>query len=328
MKISVVMCTYNGLEYITQQMDSLRAQTVDLHEVIICDDHSTDGTLDLVRAYLEQHALTNWHVCGNAANKGYRRNFRDAVDMAQGDWIALCDQDDIWHSDKLQRLSHIAATYPQARLVAGSFDLIDADGKPIVHETPAGQSNHGLIHVPLVPGTVYRFERNTKNTAMLLSGNMALGCTMMVRRDTAQEFVQNSSLELPHDWDMALWAFARDGLFFLNEPVIHYRLHGNNTIGLPTGRASKKKVAPSYKGRIDVMNHYDDALKTLESILERIGAPALDARYASYGALRRRMLEKHSVPDWLRLHRYYRIYADMFTFKQRLGDLLVLLSRP
>lgn len=327
MKISVVMCTYNGAQFLEQQLDSLRMQTLALHEVIICDDGSNDGTANLVRSYMERYSLENWHFYENAQNKGYRRNFHDAAAMATGDWVAFCDQDDIWHADKLERLKKVAEQNPEARLVAASFDIIDAKGTPIPHEAPRGQSNHGMIHRELAPGAVYRFSRNAKNTAMLLSGNIALGCTMMVHRDILRDYVQYSRMELPHDWEAVLWAFLKDGLFFLNAPVIDYRLHGKNTIGLPIGAEATRKATPSLAGRLDVMDHYDESIRNVNYLIQKIGCTELDEAYPAYGKLRREMLEKRSLVCWIKLHRYYRIYANMFTLRQRLGDLWVTLRK-
>lgn len=102
MKTSVVMSTYNGEKYITEQLDSLRTQSQSADEVIIADDCSTDHTVEIVRRYINQHNLSDWQVIVNQHNKGWRRNFMEAMWSASGDLIFPCDQDDIWRNDKIK----------------------------------------------------------------------------------------------------------------------------------------------------------------------------------------------------------------------------------
>ena len=100
MKISLVMATYNGAKYLNEQLDSIKNQTLKLDEVIIVDDVSTDDTSYLVEKYISNHQL-NWMFIKNEKNLGYKGNFKKGLAHASGDVIFLCDQDDIWHPDKV-----------------------------------------------------------------------------------------------------------------------------------------------------------------------------------------------------------------------------------
>lgn len=103
MKVSVVMCTYNGEKYITEQLDSLKNQTRRIDEVIICDDCSADKTANIIRNYINKNNLKDrWYFYENTKNKGYADNFHAALMMTTGDIIFLCDQDDVWHLKKIE----------------------------------------------------------------------------------------------------------------------------------------------------------------------------------------------------------------------------------
>ncbi|MDR0976219.1 MAG: glycosyltransferase [Prevotellaceae bacterium] len=102
--ISVVLCTYNGEEFLREQLDSIAAQTYPVHELIVQDDNSTDGTAALVESYCAQHPSLHLIYITNPQRLGFNRNFLTAFQRATGDFIAVCDQDDIWEPQKLERL--------------------------------------------------------------------------------------------------------------------------------------------------------------------------------------------------------------------------------
>ena len=101
MRISIAMTTYNGADYLLEQLESLRTQSLMADEVIIVDDCSTDNTVDLLNMYIQKYHLDNWILIKNSSNIGWRKNFRKALQKTTGDVVFLCDQDDIWNKDKI-----------------------------------------------------------------------------------------------------------------------------------------------------------------------------------------------------------------------------------
>lgn len=93
MKISVAMATYNGANYIIEQLDSIRQQIRPVDEVIISDDHSPDGTFNIVAKYINDYSLKNWIVVYDTVGKGLRDNFYNAITKTTGDIVFLSDQD-------------------------------------------------------------------------------------------------------------------------------------------------------------------------------------------------------------------------------------------
>lgn len=100
-KVSVVVCTYNGEKFLSKQLDSILAQTYPIYEIIVQDDNSTDGTWKILEHYASSN--TNVHIYRNPSNLGVNGNFFSAVRRATGNFIALSDQDDIWHKDKIEK---------------------------------------------------------------------------------------------------------------------------------------------------------------------------------------------------------------------------------
>lgn len=99
-KVSIALCTYNGAKYLKEQLDSIVAQTYPIYECIIVDDCSTDETMNIVQDYSQKYF--NWHIYQNEKNIGYNKNFEKALQLTTGGVIAICDQDDIWHKDKIK----------------------------------------------------------------------------------------------------------------------------------------------------------------------------------------------------------------------------------
>lgn len=98
--VSVVMCTYNGEKFLRGQLDTLLAQTVMPHEIIVQDDCSQDSTWEILQEYAASHAVMK--VYRNERPMGINENFFSALGRASGDFIAICDQDDLWNCRKIE----------------------------------------------------------------------------------------------------------------------------------------------------------------------------------------------------------------------------------
>jgi len=107
MKISIVMATYNGAQYLQEQLDSFVAQTRQPDELVITDDGSSDGTLDITRAFAQTAPFeVRWWQ--NEHNLGYAQNFNRALSRCTGDLVFLSDQDDVWFPQKIQTVKSVA----------------------------------------------------------------------------------------------------------------------------------------------------------------------------------------------------------------------------
>ena len=98
--ISIAMTTYNGEKYLREQLDSILNQTYKDFELIICDDCSTDSTVQIIKSYIDPRIK----LFINEKNLGFKKNFEKAIKLCTGEYIALSDQDDIWELDHLKIL--------------------------------------------------------------------------------------------------------------------------------------------------------------------------------------------------------------------------------
>ena len=194
--VSVVMATYNGERYLREQIDSILAQTYPVSELIIQDDCSTDGTVDVVRQYLEKYPFIKFFV--NERNMGLNQNFKTAAMRATGDFVAIADQDDVWYPQKLER--QMAAI--------GNRDVCST-----------------AYEVDKIPGKLE--ARNLPcNVERLLFFSYVCGHTMLCRRD----FVQNPDNwqgYMWYDWSLSLHASLGRGLVHVEEPMVWHRFHSN-----------------------------------------------------------------------------------------------------
>lgn len=217
MKTSVVMTTYNGEKYIKEQLVSIMNQTIAPDEVVVVDDASNDATVHIIKEFIEKNKLNHWKFIENTKNLGFNLNFRKALSYSSNELVFLCDQDDIWKENKIESMKKVFQDYTSVYLLACSFDKIDSKG-----------------HVTKENCSVYKKRLNVLSKITLgelLKDNFAQGCCMAVRREVIKELENDTQNDLEHDWSLALIAALKDGCYFLNQPLIQYRIHLNNTIG-------------------------------------------------------------------------------------------------
>ena len=138
--ISIALTTYNGEKFIEEQLKSLLDQSVKPDEVVIFDDCSTDRTADIVRAFIKTHGLTSWALHVNAENMGFVPNFYQAIDRTSGDIIFLCDQDDVWHRDKIEIMAGMLESHPEILALNTGFSKINETGNPVRSQSRLGSS--------------------------------------------------------------------------------------------------------------------------------------------------------------------------------------------
>ena len=132
MTVSVCMGIYNGEKYIEEQLDSILRQTRRAEEVILCDDCSTDRTVEIVRLFIERNGLQeSWRLYCNGENRGYPGNFYYVMGLCAGDVVFLADQDDIWAETKLERMCAVLEAHSEADVLACKFGLMDGEGERI-----------------------------------------------------------------------------------------------------------------------------------------------------------------------------------------------------
>lgn len=126
--VSVIMPAYNAEKYIEEAIRSVLSQTYTNWKLLILDDGSTDRTAELAERFA--NADTRIRLLRNPQNMGVAQTRNRGFDMANGDWAALLDSDDVWHSDKLEK-QLATAERSGADMIYCSYSMMDADGRRI-----------------------------------------------------------------------------------------------------------------------------------------------------------------------------------------------------
>lgn len=194
------MCTYNGAFYLREQMESLLAQTYPLHEIIVQDDGSTDDTWEILQEYARNYPHVK--IFQNLGKHGINGNFFSALQRASGDYVAICDQDDIWESDKIAKQ---ADSIGDSFMCGGFSKPFSSDGFPIKWD--ARKPCLHLLRLSFlseIPGHVQLINRD------LLDYLPALG-------------------ECPYlyDWQLQFMASAAESLVFREDVLVNFRRHSN-----------------------------------------------------------------------------------------------------
>jgi glycosyltransferase involved in cell wall biosynthesis len=124
LKVSIAMATFNGCQYIHEQLDSLAKQTLLPSELVVCDDGSTDATLDILADFSKTSPF-EVKLYRNEQRLGHHKNFLKAASLCQGDWIAYCDQDDYWLDNKIEKIGDTITEWPDSNLIVHVARIVD-----------------------------------------------------------------------------------------------------------------------------------------------------------------------------------------------------------
>jgi glycosyltransferase involved in cell wall biosynthesis len=225
MNISVAMCTYNGSRFLAGQLESIGRQTKRPVELIICDDGSTDSTPEIVRSFAAGAPFPVRFI-RNEVKLGSSKNFEKAILRCGGDAIALCDQDDVWQKDKLELVARVLESEPNVGGVFSDALLIDEDSRPM-----PGTLWQRLQVTPRMRGDL----NSKRGPLLLLERGVVTGATFVFRSNFVQ-LVTPIPSEWVHDAWIALLVATQARLCSLPEPLLNYRLHPAQQVGLKPRR--------------------------------------------------------------------------------------------
>ncbi len=246
--VSVALTTYNGEKFLQQQLDSIVNQTYSNIEIIIVDDCSTDRTQDLLNRFRQDYE-GRIELYFNETNLGLVKNFEKVLGYCNGDFIALCDQDDVWESQKIERLvEHINSS----SLIYSDASLIDDNGEVFVTSRTREynlNNRSGLV-----------FED-------LLFKNYVVGCTALFKKSILIDVLPFPEHALFHDWWIAIIASKSCGIKYLDESLVSYRQHNANVYGQREGGLLKHVVSMFYRD-LNKVEEFKQRLKRLEFMRE------------------------------------------------------------
>lgn len=294
MKISIVLSTYNGSKYIEKQLESIRSQSLVADEVIISDDCSTDTTVEIIQNFIHKYKLKSWRLYKNKVNKGWERNFKEILQLAIGDIIFPCDQDDVWNSNKLEIMSGIMQNNEKILLLVSDYKIFYNDRQV------------ASIAPPLRYGPVKKlgFDKNFLNVRYP-------GCVYCIRKDLLKYYEKYSWVKYPHD--AFLWRVSAllDGLYYVDFVSILYRRHTHTATG-------HEKRTVDYK--INNLRYYNKVIEVAldflknEKVLFQSEKESVLHKYNKWCALRMDFLAHHKIKSGIKLLKYIDCYYSKKTY--------------
>jgi glycosyltransferase involved in cell wall biosynthesis len=219
MKVSVAMTTYNGIPFLSEQIDSILEQSRQPNQVVVCDDGSRDGTVATLREY-ESSYPDLFDVYVNDTNLGVSKNFEKAIRLAEGDLICICDQDDIWNANKIERQIDAHAKTGKWLICHDSL-LTTQDLDPIESLWTRNEYTSGRVR-DIKDG----FEELVYGT------NFIQGATMMLDSEL-KEYILPIPETWQYDYYIALVASIVGGIHDIDEELLLYRQHEDQDLGAP-----------------------------------------------------------------------------------------------
>jgi glycosyltransferase involved in cell wall biosynthesis len=230
MKISVAFIVYNGANYMRTQLDSILAQTNKVDEIILCDDASSDTTKEILEEYKNKHPNL-FLIHYNKENIGPTKNIEKAIQTCTGELILLADQDDYWETNKVETIIKWFEANPTMNGVFTNGSLMNAN--------EILDNKYGLWDVMSFP---YKAVKNINDLKLYINTveNAVTGATLAIRNNLPflkQPFPTIKNLV--HDRWLAMNLAEDNSLGILNEKLIRYRIHSEQTIGGKTENIEK-----------------------------------------------------------------------------------------
>ncbi len=209
--VSVAMTTFNGESFLREQLDSLLGQSYENFEIIISDDGSKDGTHEILNEYQTKDSRIKWVL--NPNPNGFIKNFEYVIGLCRGEIIFLCDQDDIWYSEKISKHVDIYKSNKDIHWVYNRVILIDDEDKEIGFLEDSAPDYY-------------------KKRKLLYStwGSCVLGCATSYRSKLLKSVLPIGKYAPAHDSWIQLAIFPKKS-FYINEVLQSYRQHCKNVVG-------------------------------------------------------------------------------------------------
>jgi glycosyltransferase involved in cell wall biosynthesis len=214
MEISIAMTTYNGEKYLSEQLESFLIQEIKPDELIVCDDGSTDKTLEILNNFSKK-APFDVRIYKNKTNLGYSKNFEKAILLCSGDLIFLSDQDDVWFKNKIKEVLHNAKLYPNKKIFIHDAYITHSNLKP------TGQSNYDKL--------------KAENKS---SKDFTTGCLTTIKKEVVNILFPLPNTEKHDIWINKFGYYTKNRIIIL-EKLQYWRRHKNNTSDTTADKLNK-----------------------------------------------------------------------------------------
>lgn len=229
MKVNILMSTYNGQQFLAEQIRSIQEQSYTDWTLFIRDDGSSDNTKEILKDFEHQDSRIHLIDSDKSDNLGVIKSFHKLVNHDRADYYFFSDQDDVWLPNKLElslkEAQNYLADFPL--MVYMDLKVVNQDLEIMTESMVKSQSHHA-------------------NTELVqeLTENTVTGGVAMINHALAEMWQETDDI-LMHDWYLALLASAFGNLVFIDQPGELYRQHSDNVLGARTlSKRFKKWIRP------------------------------------------------------------------------------------
>ena len=289
--ICILLAIHNGARFLEEQLDSLLAQSHPHWRLLAYDDHSSDNSLEILRAH---PVFSRCTLIPSARQRlGARGAFSRLLDAAAQEscsWFALCDQDDYWVQDKLQQLLTAASSLPASEpvLIHSDMRVCDARLRTLAPSYMAYTNN--------------RHEAKERALKTLLNKNFVSGCTTLFNRTLLHRATPVPESAYMHDWWLALCAAATGQVLYLDAPLVLYRQHEHNSVGAQTDwQLLRLRIA---SGLTPVRKQFFATCLQADSMAQHLADSDAAFRVSPAWQLLTNYAELPRLSRWQRLRRY------------------------
>lgn len=216
-RVDILLATYNGENYLVEQLESILSQSYSNFRLLISDDCSTDGTRKILEEYKEKDNRIQLFFQGK--NLGVIKNFEYLLKKVESKYYMLSDQDDIWKNNKIERTVE--------KLENSESDLVYTDLEVVDENLNVTYKSYWKLK------GIYSKVKKYNNFESLYLNNFITGCTIISKKEFIDDILPlpNTSKFVLHDYWIALIISQKGKIAYIEEPLIKYRQHKNNKIG-------------------------------------------------------------------------------------------------
>lgn len=217
--IAILLSTYNGERYLEEQIESILKQDFSDLKIFIRDDGSTDSTVSIIQHY--ESLYSNIYFLKEDNNLGAAMSFMSLLKRVSSDYYMFCDQDDIWHKNKV------------SKSISKIIDVEQKQTMPVLVFSNAKVVNDKL---DIINGSFWNYNRVSPKIILTSSKfinvfNCSPGCTMIFNNELKKCLTDYDENIVMHDWYIMIKALQNGKVDFINESLMSYRQHSNNTVG-------------------------------------------------------------------------------------------------
>lgn len=278
--ISVALAVYNGEKFLPELLTSLESQTLKPGELIVVDDCSSDNSIKIIEKFVSSFPKK---IFRNEKNSGAVESFRKAVSLCSGEYIALCDQDDIWLPSKLL-------------LAEEKIKKLDANKPAVVFTDLTVINERGEI---VAPSFWKLRSSNPKNFSLknILFGNIITGCTTLFNKPMAEALSKMPANVMMHDHWLALIAYSFGTYGVICEPTVLFRSHTTNVTDKSNASFINNFIA-SFKNEEDYLGeNIEQAIAFKEIYRDKLNAKDSKTLDAFISLKNKNFLRKRWVRD-------------------------------